>query len=106
MKQEKRFITYGGAVKFLNGKNFVLCNEALKVDENLLSDLSKEEVEYLRKNFKGILFAYSEALCLWVLCVDFFGTSWNNESLEISSTSTISDEAIKEAETRALKSFW
>ncbi|WP_142694338.1 hypothetical protein [Campylobacter troglodytis] len=69
MKQ-KRFISYTGAVNFLKGKNFVLCNEALQLDENLLSDLelqegqdifscyltdlSEDEVKFLTKNFKGL----------------------------------------------------
>lgn len=41
-----------------------------------LTDCSLDDVEFLEKHF-GLLFAYSETLDLYVLCVDHYGTAWD-----------------------------
>lgn len=41
-----------------------------------LTDCSLSDVEFLEEHF-GLLFAYSETLDLYVLCVDHYGTSWD-----------------------------
>ena len=42
-----------------------------------LSDCSKSDVEYLQREFPGLLFSYSSVLDLYVLCVNHFGASWD-----------------------------
>lgn len=79
--------------------NMVLCNEIPAVDENIwdnlrfaimedddgtiteiyqwfLTDCSEDDVQWLEQHF-GLLFAYSEKLDLFVLCVDHYGTAWD-----------------------------
>lgn len=41
-----------------------------------LTSFSEGDVEWLEEHF-GLLFTYSEALGLYVLCVDHWGTSWD-----------------------------
>ena len=41
-----------------------------------LTSLSLSDVEFLEEHF-GLLFAYSELLDVYVLCVDHYGTSWD-----------------------------
>lgn len=98
---EKRYTTYNKAVKYL-GNNLVLCNSIVEIedcldyrfsleDENgditeifqyFLTDCSEDDVEFLEKSF-NLLFAYSEKLDLFILCVDHYGTSWDYVSIEV-----------------------
>lgn len=41
-----------------------------------LTDCSEFDVEFLEEHF-GLLFTYSDALDLYVLCVDHWGTGWD-----------------------------
>ena len=97
----KRFTTYNKAVKFL-GNDLVLCNNIVDIDDCLdfrfslededgnqvdifqyfLTDCSEDDVEFLEKTF-NLLFAYSEKLDLFVLCVNHYGTSWDYVSIEV-----------------------
>lgn len=90
--------TYKTAVNWLNG-SLILCNDITNVDyhviENFrfstynedsnkyteiyqyyLTNYTLEDVEFLEEHF-GLLFSYSPALDLYILCVDHFGTSWD-----------------------------
>lgn len=99
---KKRFTTYDKAVKFL-GNNLVLCNNIVDIDDDcldfrfsledengdqvdifqyFLTDCSEDDVKFLEKSF-NLLFAYSEKLDLFVLCVDHWGTSWDYVSIEV-----------------------
>lgn len=42
-----------------------------------MTDLNDEDVEWMNKNFPDLIYAYSEELEKWILCVDHYGTSWN-----------------------------
>lgn len=44
--------------------------------QHYLTDCSLDDVEFLEEHF-GLLFAYSETLDLYVLCVDHYGTAWD-----------------------------
>lgn len=93
---DKRTIetTYLTAVNWLNNSR-ILCNEICKIDETFwencrfdieksdeifqffLTNCSQSDVEFLEEHF-GLLFAYSELLDLYVLCVDHYGTHWDS----------------------------
>lgn len=97
MKKEFPYLTtYSVAVNWLDG-NLILLNDIVEIDdmifENLrfdlfdekgnetdifqwfITDFSSEDVEFLEEHF-GLLFAYSDKLDLYVLCVPHLGTSW------------------------------
>ena len=42
-----------------------------------MTDLNDEDVEWIGKNFPDLIYAYSEELEKWILCVDHYGTSWD-----------------------------
>lgn len=42
-----------------------------------MTDLSDDDVEWMNKNFPDLIYAYSEELDKWILCVDHYGTSWD-----------------------------
>ena len=85
--------TYLKAVNWLHN-NLILCNDICNIDELFwdncrfeleegdeifqffLTNCSKSDVEFLEEHF-GLLFAYSELLDLYVLCVDHYGTAWD-----------------------------
>lgn len=98
MSEEIYPTNYSVAVNWLNN-NYILCNEIHKIDETIyesllenidleededfpeiyqwyISDCDKYDVDFLKEHF-GILFAYSELLDLYILCVDHYGTSWD-----------------------------
>lgn len=87
---------YKKAVKWLNN-SLILCNDItndpslydnmrfplIDEDDNVceiyqwfLTDCSESDVEYLEQHF-GLKFTFSDALDLYVLCVDHYGTSWD-----------------------------
>lgn len=97
-----KYVSYRTAIHS-RGNNFILCNEITDVDpesiwdnmeyESLdseseteypeiyqyyLSDCSADDKEWLQKSFPDLIFAYSDKLNLWVLCVDHFGTMWES----------------------------
>ena len=47
-----------------------------EIYQHYLTDCSLSDVEFLEEHF-GLLFAYSEVLDLYVLCVDHYGTAWD-----------------------------
>ena len=85
--------TYLTAVNWLHNSR-ILCNEICNIDvmfwENcrfeleegdeifqfFLTNCTLQDVEFLEQHF-GLLFAYSELLDLYVLCVDHYGTNWD-----------------------------
>ena len=95
MKTNERNIetTYLKAVNWLHNTR-ILCNDICHIDEffwdNLrfeleegdeifqffLTNCTESDVEFLEEHF-GLLFAYSQLLDLYVLCVDHYGTSWD-----------------------------
>ena len=108
--QEKTFYTdYYTATHWL-GNSFILCNEIVNdytVNDNVrfsyydeetdtyteiyqyfLTNCSESEVEFLEKHF-NLLFSYSDKLDLFVLCVDHWGTDWNDVPCEIVSGDTM-----------------
>ena len=86
--------TYLTAVNWLNNSR-ILCNDICNIDETFwencrfdieksdeifqffLTNCTLSDVEYLEQHF-GLLFAYSELLDLYVLCVDHYGTNWDS----------------------------
>lgn len=87
---------YKKAVKWLNN-SLILCNDITNDpslydnmrfsfyddDDNVceifqwfLTDCSESDVEFLEQHF-GLKFTFSDALDLYVLCVDHYGTSWD-----------------------------
>lgn len=87
---------YRKAVKWLNN-SLILCNNivndpslydnmrfplideddnAIEIYQWFLTDCSESEVEFLEQHF-GLKFTFSDALDLYVLCVDHYGTSWD-----------------------------
>ena len=87
---------YKTAVHWLHN-NLIMCNNITDVDtfleyrfdfyneedgtytdiyQHYLTDCSLCDVEFLEEHF-GLLFAYSETLDLYVLCVDHYGTAWD-----------------------------
>lgn len=84
---------YKKAVKWLNN-SLILCNDIPVIDESVydnirfelegeieiyqwfLTDCSESDVEFLEQHF-GLKFTFSDALDLYVLCVDHYGTSWD-----------------------------
>ena len=92
---------YRVATQWLN-PSLILCNNISDVDTFLdyrfnfyneeegtyidiyqyyLTSLSESDVEYLEEHF-GLLFAYSEMLDLYILCVDHYGTAWDYVSCD------------------------
>lgn len=88
-------LTYKKAISYI--RNLVLCNSLPEIDasvwENLLlfdndfdynkkiyqyyiTDCSESEVEWLKEAFPSLIFSYSEKLDAFILCVDHFGTIW------------------------------
>jgi hypothetical protein len=43
-----------------------------------ITDCSESDIEYANKTFPELLFAHSEALDLYILCVPFYGMSWDD----------------------------
>lgn len=96
MKRTERNIetTYATAVNWLNNSR-ILCNDICNIDETFwencrfdldedneifqffLTNCSQSDVEFLEEHF-GLLFAYSELLDLYVLCVNHYGTNWDS----------------------------
>ena len=88
---------YRTAVDWLD-MNLILCNNIGEVDPSIwdnmrfsifdeddneteifqyfLTSASEGDVEWLEEHF-GLLFTYSDALDLYVLCVDHYGTGWD-----------------------------
>lgn len=84
---------YKKAVKWLNN-SLILCNDIPSIDDSIffnnrfaldeeseifqwfLTDCSESDVEFLERHF-GLKFTFSDALDLYVLCVDHYGTSWD-----------------------------
>lgn len=87
---------YKKAVKWLNN-SLILCNDiqndpslydnmrfslinedgcVCEIFQWVLTDCSEDEVKFLEQHF-GLKFTYSDALDLYVLCVDHYGTSWD-----------------------------
>lgn len=100
----KYLTNYSVAVHWLNGSSLILCNDVANVDpsiiENYRFDAYDEEtesykeiyqyfltsydagdVEFLEEHF-DLLFTYSDALDLYVLCVDHYGTAWDYVTVE------------------------
>ena len=93
---DKRTIetTYLTAVNWLNNSR-ILCNDICRIDETFwdncrfdleegdeifqffLTNCTESDVEFLEEHF-GLLFAYSELLDLYVLCVNHYGTHWDS----------------------------
>ena len=85
--------TYLTAVNWLHNTR-ILCNDICNIDvlfwdncrfeleegeeifQFFLTNCTESDVEFLEEHF-GLLFAYSELLDLYVLCVDHYGTSWD-----------------------------
>ena len=100
---KKHYTSYKTAVTWLDG-NLILCNEIPSIDASIFDEMrfdyvdeednyidifqwfltsyNRSDVEYLEKTF-GLLFAYSNLLNLYVLCVDHFGTSWDSVPVEV-----------------------
>lgn len=96
ISSDKRTIetTYLTAVNWLHNSR-ILCNEICNIDETFwdncrfeleegdeifqffLTNCSESDVEFLEQHF-GLLFAYSELLDLYVLCVNHYGTHWDS----------------------------
>lgn len=89
---------YRVAVEWLGG-SLIMCNNIAEIDpaiydemrfsyyddetdkyteiyQYFLTNYSLSDVEYLEETF-GLLFTYSPALDLFILCVDHFGTAWD-----------------------------
>lgn len=98
------YTTYREAVDWLNN-NYILCNKLPEIDQSVfenmrfdifdeendsyteiyqwyLTDAGESDVEFLEKHF-GLLFAYSDLLDCYVLCVDHLGTSWGYVKCEV-----------------------
>lgn len=98
-----KYVSYKTAIHAQNN-HFILCNYIMDVDPESIwgnmefgsdsaesdfdsngveiyqyyfTDCSRDDVDWLLKNFPDLIFSYSEKLDLYVLCVDHFGTSWN-----------------------------
>lgn len=88
-----RNTNYYNAVHYLHS-SLVLCNNLPEVDPSVydnfrfeldddrdifqwfITDCTENDVEWLEKSF-GLLFTYSDALDVYVLCVDHYGTMWD-----------------------------
>ena len=95
----EKITNYRDAVTYC-GNSLILCNNICEVDESFgaddclgpwidpddadyypeiyqyyLTNCSYDDARYLADRF-GLLFQYSNALDLWVLCVPHFGTMW------------------------------
>lgn len=114
---ERIYTSYKTAVNWLNG-NLILCDGIPQIDDSIwdeirfdlddeegncidiyqffLSSYSKSDVEWLEKTF-GLLFTYSNLLGLYVLCVDHFGTSWEDVPVEVTNPEWIRVNADKYA---------
>ena len=101
-KNAPLFISYLDAVRW-SGGNYILCNSVAD-DESILenarfswyeeedtskeiyqyfiTDFSESLVEWYEENF-GLLFTYSNALDLFILCVDHCGTHWSGVPCEV-----------------------
>lgn len=105
----KRFTNYYAVTRLINNK--VLVNTVPEIDDSVFSnarfdientdvyqwfitDCDNHDVERITSMFEGVLFAYSDKLDSWVLCVDHFGTPWQGVEVEILDDS-ISDEYIE-----------
>lgn len=97
--------TYAIATHWLRN-NYILCNNIFEIDPScydnarfdwedeegngreffqyLLTDASKDDVEWLERNFPELCFTYSDLLDCFVLCVDHCGTSWNYVATAVS----------------------
>lgn len=53
-------------------------DEYPEVFEYYLTTYTREACEYLNSHFSRIMFAYSDALGVWVLLVPHVGASWEN----------------------------
>lgn len=98
MIDRPRYCSYSTAVKW-SGNNIVLLNSIEKIDPNFfpyeamyedgeedepaeifqfyITDLSDTTVEWSKKVFPDLIYAYSELLDAWILCVTHYGTSWD-----------------------------
>jgi hypothetical protein len=92
---------YYDAVHYFNN-SLILCNHIAEIDSSVydnmmfppeneegypidiyqwfLTDCTAEDAEYLANRF-GLLFAYSDTLEVFVLCVDHCGTMWKGVSV-------------------------
>jgi hypothetical protein len=99
----KYLTNYSVAAHWLNG-SLIMCNDIANVDPSIFENARFEtyddeteeyteiyqyfltnydacEVEFLEKHF-NLLFTYSDALDLFVLCVDHYGTAWDYVTVE------------------------
>ena len=53
-------------------------DEYPEIFEYYLTTYTREACEYLNSHFSRIMFAYSDALDVWVLLVPHAGSSWEN----------------------------
>lgn len=106
-KQQKNYYTtYDRATKWLHN-NLILCNNITEIDPSVydyfrfdlkdeegnyteifqwfITDCSESDVEYLEKSF-NLLFVYSPLLDKYILCVDHWGTSWDNVPCEVNTS--------------------
>ena len=109
----RRFTSYYAACKMISNK--IHCDLIADLDPTLfdnlefdletedgsereiymyyLTDCDDDEVRRLERTFSDMLFAYSERLGKWILCVDHFGTPWQAVEVEVLDPD-FSDEAI------------
>lgn len=99
----KYLTNYSVAAHWLNG-SLILCNDIANLDPSILENsrfetydeetdthteiyqyfltsYSADDVEFLEQHF-DLLFTYSDALDLYVLCVDHYGTAWDYVTAE------------------------
>lgn len=110
MSKKKNYrIDYYAAVHWCNNHYIMLnniheidpdFNDPFLFDENedgsskeifqyFISDCSEFDKEFLVSNFPELLFAYSDKLQKWILCVDHWGNAWDDVFCDISPKSDI-----------------
>jgi transcriptional regulator with XRE-family HTH domain len=81
--------------------SMILCNNIVNIDNSILEnietnknikdieifqyyllDITSNTVDYFKRKYKDLIFSYSEMLDVYVLCVDFFGISWEDVEIE------------------------
>jgi transcriptional regulator with XRE-family HTH domain len=81
--------------------SMILCNNIVNIDNSILEnietnknikdieifqyyllDITSNTVDYFKRKYKDLIFSYSEILDVYVLCVDFFGISWEDVEIE------------------------
>lgn len=68
--------------------------KSIEIYQFFITDCSTELVEHIKELFPSLIFAFSNRLDSWILCVDHYGTLWSGVYCETTDDFFKSEEAL------------